>query len=82
MIFPKTFRELKEDIKAWRRGEYRVSPGLRGRVYARKADTKRPLGTLLADAKPDIELVPTRVWKDSEQKWYDVDEYRKKFGGK
>ncbi len=29
----------------------------------------------------DMTIEPTRVWKASEQRWYDVDEYRKKFGG-
>ena len=29
----------KEDLKAFRRGERRVAPGMRGRVYERKRDS-------------------------------------------
>lgn len=29
-------RRLIEDFKAYRRGEKRIAPGMRGRVYARK----------------------------------------------
>jgi hypothetical protein len=35
-------RTIKEDFKAWRRGERRVAPGLRGRVYVRKEDEAAP----------------------------------------
>ncbi len=77
MIWPKTLHEVKEDIKAWRRGERRVKPGSRGRVYKRLSD----INDMSSIGEGNVELVPNRVWIDKEQKWYSIEEYHKKFGG-
>ena len=95
MMWPRSFKEAVMDFKAWRRGERRVARGIRGRIYKRTADILKTrsalpeptpesgpgVGNMMAMGLGDMTIEPTRVWKDSENKWYDVDEYRKKFGG-
>ena len=80
MILPKTWKQLKDDFQAWRRGEVRILPGDRGRIYARpyEVDSSPVVGNQGAGM---LTITPHRVWKASEQRWYTIDEYRTKFGG-
>lgn len=69
-----TWRELREDFKAWRRGERRVVPyGVRGRVYERISPPPS-LGGLLATGRFKASIRPTGYYNAAEGRWYDVDE--------
>ena len=80
MVWPKTLRELISDIKEWRRGHVRVLPGMRGRVYAKRGEIDSRPGHVATEFEVVGELQVSRIWKESEKKWYTLDEYRKTFG--
>ncbi len=61
---------LIDRVKAWWRGEKRIAPrSARGRVYAR---TSGPgdLGTIAATGKATASIVPSRVYRKAEDRWY------------
>jgi hypothetical protein len=65
------FRWLKEDFKAWRRGEQRVAPrGIRGRVYERTDQAEA--GPLLkaATTKPEV-VISAKVYRAATGEWED-----------
>jgi hypothetical protein len=52
-------RRVLEDFKAWRRGEVRIAPGQRGRVYARKSDLQAAATVATTVAAPVDEAPAT-----------------------
>jgi len=78
MLLPKTWEELKSDLKALWRKEYRVQPGMRGAIYRRWNGDSAPLS---GQAKYKGGFVtPTRVWVEKDQRWYSIKEYLAKQG--
>ncbi len=62
-------RQLWEDFKAHRRGEVRVAPGMRGRVYARKEDRASGLQAVIIDPEATISA---RVYHAETDTWEDL----------
>lgn len=56
MMFPK-LREIKEDIKAYRRGEKRIAPfGSTGRVYAPRKPSPSDGGPINSQTEPKLAI--------------------------
>lgn len=56
MTLPK-FRELKEDLKALRRGEKRIAPfGSTGRVYAKRNPPPTSDGSINPQSEPKLSI--------------------------
>lgn len=63
-------KDLIERIKAWRRGEQRIAPpGVRGRIYSRRAE--EPPGEIAAVAKPTLSIA-ARVYRAATDTWEDL----------
>lgn len=74
------WRQFVQDYKAAQRGEMRVSPALRGRVYARQTDLPATPFTR-AHSPRRVVMRPSRVYSRQEDRWFTPDEWRAKFGG-
>ena len=68
------WRRVKEDYKAHRRGEVRVAPGMRGRVYKSRADLD-----IEAPAEPGLQVkarpkatISARVYRAATGEWEDL----------
>jgi len=57
-----------EDFKAWLRGEKRIAPGVRGRVYERIEGGPGVVARTTLKAT----LFPSRVYRAAEDAWYRV----------
>ncbi len=64
-------RRVWEDWKAKRRGEVRVAPGLRGRVYARKEDRASGGGSMIGLADSEA-TISARVYRAATGEWEDL----------
>ena len=62
-------RQVWEDWKAKRRGEVRVAPGLRGRVYARKEGRASGMEPVLAEPEATISA---KVYRAATGQWEDL----------
>jgi len=69
---------LIDRVKAWWRGEKRIAPkSARGRVYTKKAGGG-DLGKVEARARATASVVPSRVYRAAEDRWY---KYNPETGG-
>lgn len=75
--FRNWLREIREDVKAGRRGETRVAPrGISGRVYAGPNEGLPPVIGTKGTARMVIK--PSRVWSDADKKWYSVEDWHRR----
>lgn len=70
------FRNIKRDwveaYKAARRGDVRVAPGHRGRVYARPNEPVTKSAMVAAKAAPRGGIVAMKVYRADEDKTYSI----------
>ena len=70
-------RTIIERFHLWRRRERRIEQfPATGRVFQSTAE--KPSGDMVAKARPEATITPSRVWSAKEEKWYPYEEWLRK----